>query len=359
MATKIESRVFSLAELARLTGAALDGDGSVAIVRVATLDGARPGDVAFLANPRYRRQLESTRASAVIVAPDAAAATPLPKLVSRNPYATYAKVATLLHPSLPPAPGVHPTACIDPSARIASSAAIGPHAVIGAGAVIGERVSIGAQCVIGDEAAIADDAVLDAGVTLYPRCTVGPRTLIHSGAVLGADGFGLAEDAGRWHKIPQLGRVVVGADVEIGANTTIDRGAIDDTVIEDDVKLDNQIQIGHNCVIGAHTAIAGCVGIAGSTRIGRNCRIGGAAMISGHLEIPDGTVISAATQVYDSISKPGVYTSAFPALPHREWKQVASQMRRLRELAERVRMLENALARARSNDDPASGRGKR
>jgi UDP-3-O-[3-hydroxymyristoyl] glucosamine N-acyltransferase len=209
--------------------------------------------------------------------------------------------------------------------------------------------------VIGDGAAIADDAVLDARVTVYPRCVVGARSLVHSGAVIGADGFGLADDGGRWRKIAQVGRVVVGADVEIGANTTIDRGALDDTLIEDGVKLDNQIQIGHNCVIGAHTAIAGCVGIAGSTRIGAGCRIGGAAMISGHLEIAAGTVISAATQVYDSIRVAGVYTGAFPALPHRDWKQVASQTRRLRELADRVRTLENALEQAR-NANAAKGR---
>ena len=192
--------------------------------------------------------------------------------------------------------------------------------------------------------------MLDARVTVYPRCVIGSRTLVHSGAVIGADGFGLADDRGRWLKIPQIGRVVVGEDVEIGANTTIDRGAIDDTVIENDVKLDNQIQIGHNCIVGAHTAIAGCVGVAGSTHIGRNCRIGGAAMISGHLQIPDGTTISAATQVYDTIGTPGVYTSAYPALPHREWKQVASQMRRLRELGERVRRLERALASSPPSD---------
>jgi UDP-3-O-[3-hydroxymyristoyl] glucosamine N-acyltransferase len=198
--------------------------------------------------------------------------------------------------------------------------------------------------------------VLDAQVTIYPRCMIGARTLVHSGAVIGADGFGLADDDGRWHKIPQIGRVIVGADVEIGANTTIDRGAIDDTIIENDVKLDNQIQIGHNCVIGAHTAIAGCVGIAGSTRIGAHCRIGGAAMISGHLDIAAGTVISAATQVYDSIREAGVYTSAFPALAHREWKHVASQTRRLRELADRVKKLEDGLAQARSNDDGDKGR---
>ncbi|MBA3776061.1 MAG: UDP-3-O-(3-hydroxymyristoyl)glucosamine N-acyltransferase, partial [Betaproteobacteria bacterium] len=181
-------------------------------------------------------------------------------------------------------------------------------------------------------------------VTVYPNCVIGARTIVHAGAVLGADGFGMAEDEGRWLKIPQLGRVVVGADCEIGANTTIDRGAIGDTIIEDDVKLDNQIQIGHNCTIGAHTAIAGCVGIAGSTSIGRNCKIGGAAGIAGHLEIADGTIVSAATQVFDSILEAGVYTATFPALPHRQWRYVASEVRRLRALAERVATLERALA---------------
>jgi len=351
MATDGERSDVPLAELARLSGATLDGDGGVLIARVATLEGAGPGDIAFLANPRYRGQLACTRASAVIVSPEAAAATPLPKLVSPNPYATYARVAGILHPPEPSRPGVHATACVDPTARVASSASIGAYVVIGARAAIGERASVGAHGVVGDDAVLGDDVVLDARVTVYPRCIVGARTRVHSGAVIGADGFGLAEDEGRWRKIPQIGRVVVGADVEIGANTTIDRGAIDDTVIEDDAKLDNQIQVGHNCVIGAHTAIAGCVGIAGSTRIGRNCRIGGAAMISGHLEIAAGTVISAATQVYDSIPVAGVYTGAFPALPHREWKQVASQTRRLRELADRVRMLESALAKERPDDD--------
>ena len=337
-------------EIAERYALALRGDGGLRIRGVGTLSGAGEGQLTFLANPRYRAQLATTRASAVIVAPDVAAATPLPKLISANPYATYARVAAILHPAPARVPGAHPTACVDPSARVARSAAIGPFAVIGAHASIGERSAIGAHGVVGDGAVIADDVVLDARVTVYPRCVIGVRTLVRSGAVIGADGFGFAHDGGRWHKVPQIGRVVVGADVEIGANTTIDRGAIDDTVIEDDVKLDNQIQIGHNCVIGAHTAIAGCVGIAGSTRIGRGCRIGGAAMISGHLEIADGTVISAATQVYDPIHNAGVYTSAFPALPHREWKHVASWTRRLRELADRVRLLENALEAARPDN---------
>jgi UDP-3-O-[3-hydroxymyristoyl] glucosamine N-acyltransferase len=350
MARQGEPPQHSLEDLARSVGATLDGDGSVRIARVATLERAGPDDIAFLTNPRYRPQLATTRASAVIVDPCSASATALPKLVSNNPYATYARVATILHPSSSVIGGVHPTAAVDSTAQIAASAAIGAFAVIGARVVIGERAAIGAHATVGDDASIADDVVLDARVTIYPRCTIGARSLVHSGAVIGADGFGLANDAGKWIKIPQLGRVIIGEDVEIGANTTIDRGAIDDTIVENDVKLDNQIQIGHNCVIGAHTAIAGCVGIAGSTRIGRNCRIGGAAMISGHLQIPDGTTISAATQVYDTIDAPGVYTSAYPALPHREWKQVASQMRRLRELAERVRNLERALASTQPND---------
>ena len=344
---------YRLDELARRCGAAVDGDGATTIARVGTLEHAGPGAIAFLANPRYRAQLATTRAAAVIVAPDDAAATSLPKLVASNPYAVFARVACILHPPEATVPGIHPTAVVDPSARVAATAAVGAFTVIGARAVIGGQAAIGPHCTIGDDAAIGEATVLDARVSIYPRCVIGPRTLIHSGAVIGADGFGLAQADGQWLKIPQIGRVVVGADVEIGANTTIDRGAIDDTRIEDDVKLDNQIQIGHNCTIGAHTAIAGCVGIAGSTRIGRGCRIGGAAMISGHLEIADGTVISAATLIYDSISEPGVYTGAFPALPHREWKQVASQIRRLRELAERVKSLERALARSDSNNNAA------
>jgi UDP-3-O-[3-hydroxymyristoyl] glucosamine N-acyltransferase len=356
MPSRSTPKTVSLTELARRVGATLDGNGDVAIARVATLEGAGPGDIAFLANPRYRPRLAATRASAVIVATEAAASSALPKLISADPYVTFARVASILHP--PPAvePGVHESAFVHPSARVAGSAAIGAYAVIGAHASIGERSSIGSHVVIGDEAAIADDVVLNAHVTVYAGCIVGARTLVHAGVVIGADGFGFAEDAGRWRKIPQTGRVVIGTDVEIGANTTIDRGAIDDTVIEDDVKLDNQIQIAHNCVIGAHTAIAGCVGIAGSTRIGRGCRIGGAAMISGHLEIADGTVISAATQVYDSIREAGVYTSSFPALPHHEWKHVASQSRRLRQLADRVRMLESALEAARGDHEATKGR---
>ena len=330
----------TLSELALATGAALDGDGAIRVTHVAPLDSAGPGAVAFLTNPKYRPQLAATRASAVIVAPEMAADTALPRLVHANPYATYAKAAALLHPRSSAPAGVDPSAAVSPGARVAASAAVGARAVIGAGTVVGERAEIGAGCVIGAGASIGDDVLLHANVTIYDRCVVGPRTVVQSGAVIGADGFGMAEEGGRWLKIPQLGRVVIGADAEIGANTTIDRGALDDTVIEDDVKLDNQIQIGHNCRIGRHTAIAGCVGIAGSTRIGRNCKIAGAAMISGHLDIPDGTVIGAATVILSSISRPGVYTGAFPVTEHATWKRIAVELRRLGEFARRLRALE-------------------
>ena len=331
-----------LSELAARTGATLAGDGSIDIVRVATLESGGAGTIAFLANPKYRSQLRTTGAAAVIVDGEAAAQTALPKLVSGNPYATFAKVAALLHPAAEHSPGVHPSAVVGAGARIAASASVGPLAVIGASATIGERARVGALCSIGDGATVGEGALLHARVTVYAGCVVGPRTIVHSGAVIGADGFGVAEEGGRWLKIPQVGRVVIGADVEIGANTTIDRGAIDDTVIEDDVKLDNQIQIGHNCRIGAHTAIAGCTGISGSVRIGRDCRIGGAAMIAGHLSIADGTVISAGTGVMKTIDEPGIYSSVFPILPYNEWRHVAVELRRLRSLAERVKALERA-----------------
>ena len=332
----------TLAELAELSGATVVGDASLRVHRVATLAAAGEGDIAFLANPRYQDQLAASRATAVIVAPGAAGGSALPKLVSANPYATYARVAARLHPAPLPTPGIDPTAVVAPDARIAPSASIGPRAVIGAAAIVGPDAVVGAGSVIGAQVSIGAGALLHANVTVYDRCVIGPRTLVHSGAVIGADGFGMAEENGRWLRIPQIGRVVIGADCEVGANTTIDRGALDDTVIEDDVKLDNQIQIAHNCRIGRHTAIAGCVGIAGSTTIGRNCKLGGAAMVVGHIDIADGAVVSAGTLVFASITAPGVYTGVFPALPHAEWRRVAAQLRGLERLGRRVRALERA-----------------
>ena len=333
----------TLSELATAVGATLDGDGGVLVARVGTLENAGPDAIAFLSGARYRPLLAGTRAGAVIVAPADAPATTRPKLVHADPYATYAKVAAILHPSVEAVAGIDATAHVDATASVDPAATIGPYAVVGARARIGARAVVAAGACVGDDALIGDGVHLYPHVTIYARCVIGPRTVIHAGAVIGADGFGMAQEGGRWLRIPQIGRVVVGADCEIGANTTIDRGAIDDTVIEDDVKLDNQIQVGHNCRIGAHTAIAGCTGIAGSARIGRNVRIGGAANIGGHLTIPDNTIIAGATSVISSIKAPGFYNGSFPQMTHREWTYAASHVRRLRALVDRVAELERAL----------------
>jgi len=332
-----------IADLAAQIGATLDGDGDVVVTRVATLEHAGPDSLSFLAQPRFRPLLATTRAGAVIVAPADAGATQLPKLVHANPYAAYAKASTLLNPVAPVQPGIDATARVGRDATIEPSAFIGPYAVIGARVTIGARAFIGAHAFVGDDCEIGDDTYLHPRVSLYARSVIGARTIVHSGAVIGADGFGMAEEDGRWIKIPQLGRVCIGADCEIGANTTIDRGAIDDTVIEDDVKLDNQIQVGHNCRIGAHTAIAGCTGIAGSVTIGRNVRIAGAVNVSGHLTIPDGTVIMGAATVFGTLDKAGVYAGTFPLMPYDEWRQAAATVRRLRALARRIAEIERAL----------------
>jgi UDP-3-O-[3-hydroxymyristoyl] glucosamine N-acyltransferase len=339
----------TLSELAQQTGATLDGDGATAIVRVASLETAGPDALSFVVGRTHRDRLAATRAAAVIVPPELAADTALPKLVSREPYATYAKVATILHPPAPVAAGVHPTAVVGARARVAATATVGPRAVLGDDTIVGERARIGAGAVLGSGVSVGDDALIHANATIYDRCSIGPRTIVHSGAVIGADGFGMAEEGGRWLKIPQIGRVVIGADVEIGANTTIDRGALDDTVIDDDVKLDNQIQVGHNCRIGAHTAIAGCVGIAGSTRIGRNCRIGGAAMLNGHIDLCDGVIVTAGTGVMESIDRPGVYAAFWPAVSRNEWMRTLVTVRGVRDLAARVRRLERGAGGARGD----------
>lgn len=331
-----------LDELARACGACVEGDGATPIERVATLEGAGPGDLAFLANPRYRAQLAATRASAVIVAPAAAQLTPLPRLVAADPYVAYAKAASVLYPREAPLAGRHPAAIVDPAATVAATAAIGPLAVVGAGASIGARASIGSHCSIGEDAVIGDDAVLDAGVRVYPRCTIGPRTLVHSGAVIGADGFGLAPGPEGWIKIPQVGRVVVGADVEIGANTTIDRGAIGDTVIENGVKIDNLVQVAHNVRIGEHTVLAAYVGISGSATIGRRCMLAGMVGVAGHLEICDDVVVTGRTTVAGSIRKPGVYSGSLTADDARRFRRNAARFNQLDELARRLRRLEEA-----------------
>ena len=321
-------------------GGVLIGDPGVVVTRVATLDGAASDSISFLANEKYAGQLRETGAGAVVVGESFREAVSIPRIVSSNPYAYFAKVSALLNPAPEVVPGVHPTAVVHADALVDASAEVGPYVTVGAGATIGCRVRLGAGCAIGSGVVIGDDSVVHPRVTMYSGVRIGGRAIIHAGAGLGADGFGIAMDEGRWLKVPQVGGVLIGDDVEIGANTTIDRGAIEDTVIEGGVKLDNQIQIAHNVQIGAHTAIAACVGIAGSSRVGRYCRIGGAAGIAGHLSICDNVEISAFTLVTRSIREPGTYTGAYPFEANGEWRRNAAHLRNLAELARRVRTLE-------------------
>ena len=330
-----------LDEIVARLGGSLEGDGSVIVRQVGTLASAGSGQIAFLTNPKYRQQLQSTRAAAVIVPPQFASDTELPRIVHQNAYAYYARVVALLNPQKSRYQGAHPSAVLNSAVPL--SASIGAHVVIGVHVVIGENVTIFPGCIIGDGVSIGDDSLLYPNSVIYHNCIIGRRAVIQAGAVIGSDGFGFAKDGERWIKIPQIGRVVIGDDVEVGANTSIDRGALDDTVIGDGVKLDNQIQIAHNVVIGDHSAMAGCVGIAGSTKIGRRCTVGGAGMIVGHLEIADDVHISAGTMVTKNLHKPGQYTSIFPLEAHEDWLHNAAQIKRLAKLAERVSELEKKL----------------
>ncbi|MBI3479851.1 MAG: UDP-3-O-(3-hydroxymyristoyl)glucosamine N-acyltransferase [Nitrosomonadales bacterium] len=334
---------YRLSEIVAQLGGRVLGDGEVRISQIATLEIALPTQISFLTNSKYRTQLASTKAGAVILAEADADSTDLPRIVSDNPYAYFAKVSALLNP--PPAiePGVHPGAVIGAGASIDTTASVAATAVIGEGATIGAHCVIGAGCSIGENVVIGRHARLYPRVVVYHDCVIGDNLIAHSGAVIGADGFGFALDQGRWCKIPQIGRVVIGNDVEIGANTTIDRGALNDTVIEDGVKLDNQIQIAHNVRIGAHTVIAGCVGIAGSTSIGRYCRIGGSAGILGHLQIADHVEIVAFTLVGKSIREAGSYAGIFPFSRAEDWRKNSVHIRHLDELADRVKALERQL----------------
>ncbi|CFD89875.1 UDP-3-O-[3-hydroxymyristoyl] glucosamine N-acyltransferase [Bordetella pertussis] len=319
---------------------------------IGTLSSAGNEEISFLSNPRYQNQLATTRAAAVIVTPDVAqarqeqGASGHVLVVCKHPYLLYARLAQWFERASRPAgpAGVHPSAVVDPSAEIDADVRVGAQCVIEGGARIGRGARLGPGCVIGAGSTVGADSLLHPRVTLYAGVHVGERAIIHSGAVLGADGFGFAPDPtlgrGAWGKIPQLGEVRVGNDVEIGANTTIDRGALDDTIVGDGVKLDNQIMVAHNVRIGAHTAIAACVGIAGSTTIGERCTIGGASMLSGHLAIADDVNISGGTAVTSNIAKAGRYTGVYPYAEHSEWQRNAAVIQQLALLRRRLRALE-------------------
>lgn len=334
---------YTVAKLASLIGAEVHGDPNCPVVGLASLTQASPGQISFLDNAHYRQYLATTKASAVILAAEDLSLCPTNALVTANPYLGYAKVAALFAPSVQVSAGVHASAMVAADCQIHPTASIGPFCVLGRGVVVGEGVIINAGCVIGEYTQIGAHSLLWANITIYHGVTIGERVIIHSGVVIGSDGFGIANDQGRWHKVPQLGKVKIGNDVEIGANTTIDRGALNDTVLEDGVKLDNQIQIGHNVHIGSHTAIAGCVGVAGSTKIGKYCLIGGGTGIGGHLEITDKVVITGMSRVTHSISVPGIYSSGSPIQTNREWRKNSVRLRQLDEMSRRLQRIEKML----------------
>jgi len=331
---------FRLSQLAARFDLERRGESDPEIDGVGTLANAGPTRLAFLANPLYRDQLAGTAAGAVVLRAADADRSPSPCLVAKDPYVAFAKIAALFEPAPALAAGVHPSAVVAPDAVVSPTASVGPLVSIGARARIEAGAIIGPGCVIGEDCVVGAGSELVARVTLVTRVRLGQRVHIHPGAVLGADGFGLAMDGGRWIKVPQLGGVVVGDDCEIGANTCIDRGAIEDTILEEDVRLDNQIQVGHNVVIGAHTAMAGCVAVAGSARIGRHCLIGGGAGIVGHIEICDKVMVTAMSLVTHSIAVAGEYSSGTPIQPSREWRRNAARYKHLDELARKIAAIE-------------------
>lgn len=337
---------FTLSELAERLDAQLIGDAACSIASIATLESAGPGQLSFLSNAKYRKFLsESSAAAVLITADDAAFVAPgVNALVVKDPYVAFARVAQWLDSTPRAATGIHPTAVVAKTAVLGANVAIGPNAVVSENAVLGDNVQIGAGCFIGEQAQVGADSRLWANVTLYHGVKIGQRSIIHSGAVIGADGFGFANERGNWIKIPQTGIVIIGDDCEIGANTTIDRGAIEHTVIGNNVIIDNQCQIAHNVRIGDHTAMAGCSVVAGSTKIGRYCIIGGAVVINGHIEICDGANITGMAMVMKPITEKGVYSSGLPATTNQEWRKNTAKLRQIDQLYQRVKQLESKLA---------------
>ena len=339
-----------LGELAVRFGCELRGDPDAVVDRVASLDSAGKGSISFLANPQYRRHLSGTGATAVVLDAASAAGCTVAALVARNPYATYARIAQLLHPRPKPAPGCHPSAIVEPGADVDPTASVGAGAFVASGARIGPRASVGPGSLVLAGASIGADSVLVARVTVGDHSVIGERCVLHPGSVIGGDGFGHAPDRDGYVRVPQVGRAVIGNDVDVGCNSTVDRGAIGDTVVGDGVRIDNLVQIGHNVRVGEHTVIAACCGISGSTSIGRRCMIGGMVGIAGHLEIVDDVVLTGRTMVTASLRNAGVYSSGIPADEARRFRRNAARFHHLDELARRVRQLEKA-ARTTTAED--------
>ncbi len=334
----------TLGELAERICAELRGDAHARVHAVNTLEAAGEGELSFLTQAKYRKALQSTAATAVIVPEAEAEHCPAAALIVENPHAAFARAATLLYPVERPSPGIHASAVVSESCTLGKRVHVGPHCTIGENVELGDDCVIGPGCVLEKGVRIGAGGRLLANVTILADCRIGERVLIHPGAVIGSDGFGQADDNGRWLKIPQVGRVIIGNDVEIGANVCIDRGAIADTVIEDGVKLDNLVHIAHNVRIGADTVIAALSGIAGSTTLGRHCMLGGEVGIVGHITITDNVVLTGRADVRQSIREPGVYASGTPLEPVREWHRNQARFRQLDEMARQLKKLEKRLA---------------
>lgn len=332
---------YRLQDLAERFDCQLEGDSNTYIDSVCTLQNGKPNAISFLANSRYRRYLSTTNAAAVILKPEETAQCPVAVLRHANPYLCYARIAALLSDSDKRIKSdIHKSATIHPTAKLGKNIAIGPDCFIDEGVSIGDNCRIGPGVVLFAGVQIGEYGTLYANITVYQNCIIGKRVILHAGVVIGADGFGIALNGDEWIKIPQLGRVVIGDNVEIGACTSVDRGAIDDTVIEDGVKLDNQIQIGHNVHIGAHTAIAGCTGIAGSSTIGKRCHIGGMVAVIGHLELADDVRINARSIVTKSITEAGTYSSGTPLQSNKKWLRNRARFGQLDDMAKRLNKIE-------------------
>lgn len=331
----------SLGELAAQFGCELIGDPAITVSSVGTLANAGAGQLSFFANKAYRDQLRETGASAILLKSQDTDDCPVACLISDNPYLTYALMAGELHPAKEIVAGNHRSAVVHPDAQVAASAEVSANATVEENAVVGDAVYVGPGAVVGPRCSIGAHSRVLANATLVQDVVLGERCIIHSGAVIGADGFGNAMSEGGWVKVPQIGGVRIGNDVEIGANTTVDRGALDDTVVEDGVRLDNQIQIGHNVHIGAHTAMAAAAAVSGSTVIGKRCLFGGQAGIAGHVNICDDAVIAGATMITKNIVEPGYYMGSFPGEKGSKWKRQVARFRRLEDLVKRVDELEN------------------
>lgn len=332
-----------LQQIAEILNAELVGDDSLSISRIATLENATGNEISFLANKKYRSKLASTQAGAVILSPQDADYFTGNKIIVANPYLAYALLAQAMDTTPEPATNVHPSAIIDPTAKLDQSVSVGANVVIEEGVEIAAGSSIGAGSFIGKGAKIGTNTKIWANVTIYHQVEIGNSCLIHANTVIGADGFGYANEKGQWVKIPQLGTVVIGDNVEVGASTTIDRGAIDDTIIERNVIIDNQVQIAHNVVVKEGTAIAGCTVIAGSTTIGKYCQIGGLSGIAGHIEIADGVVLTGMSMVISGIDKPGVYSSGVPHSENKDWRRNMAQLRQLSAINKRLKAVEKSL----------------